>query len=356
MIYALSIDWLAFYCESDIGELLLYDEEFKYELAPHGTRQFAELVRVIRNGEEFAEVQQKPSSPILKPRTLIVKFCNRYLYSAGLWFMVNKFLDIHKLRILNVSRVDLCADFNSFAYSLRPEVLIKNFLSSHFRHIGRGKGSAYFNHDVKREGKRSRSYLNYTGLAFGTHKSDCRAYLYNKSFELMTVHDKPWIKQLWREVGLVNSFEKPVWRLEISITSKAMKFKNSETGEGMTVSHGSLQENKDIALIYFAFVRSLFSFVVNRADIKNISREPRIELFTGAPSIQRAVLKPESAGDRAERILIRQLWQMADTYRGNEVVEDEGMSKILAVNLASSCGLTEWLGRKKSEWNTPKKK
>lgn len=356
MRYALSIDWLAFYCTSSTGLLNEYRDYWTYRHAEHGTRQFKQLVYVQLEGEEFAEVQQEPCSSILKNGSVIVKICNRFLYSRGLWYLVDKFLSDHDLHIQNLSRIDICADFNSFANGLQPISLISGFLSSKYRHIGRGIGAAYFNHFAKREGKHSKSYLNYTGVGFGSKKSDCKAYLYNKSFELLTVKDKPHIRQLWRECGLICDGSRDVWRLEISISSKGMRFKDKTTGEKYTISRSKVGENRELSLIYFAFVRALFSFVVNRPNITNISREPRIELFNGEPYICRSVLGSDSEGNRTERILIRQLWQMSETYRGRAIVEDEGVSKQLAIELAQSCGLSDWLQEKKYSWDKPKRK
>lgn len=356
MNYALSIDWLSFFCTSATGLLCEYEGRWTYKHAEHGTRQFRQLVYVQMDGEDFAEVQQEPCSNILKSNSLIVKFCNRFLYSRGLWYLVDKFLAAHNLQIQNVSRIDICADFNAFARGLHPISLISRFLSSEYRHIGRGIGSAYFNHGAKKESKFSRSYLNYTGLAFGSKKSECRAYLYNKSFELLTVKDKPHIRQLWRESGLTCDGSRDVWRLEISLTSKGMRFKDKETSKEYIIDRGKIGENAELSRIYFAFVKSLFSFVVNRPNITNISREPRIELFNGEPYICRAVLANDDEGNRTERILIKQLWQMTETYRGNDIVEDEGVSKLLAQNLAQSCGLGDWLARKKNIWDKPKKR
>lgn len=356
MKYALSIDWLSFYCVSTSGVLDESVHKYGYELAPHGTRQFKQLIYCTLNGEEFAEVQQIPCSHILKEGSLIVKFCNRFLYHLNLWHYVAEFMQLHQLRILNVSRVDICADFNTFKNGLHPISLVKGFLDSTYRHVGRGNGSAYFNHFSRKEGKCSKSYLNYTGLKFGSRESAATVYLYNKSFELLTVHDKPHIRKLWDKVGLQNTKDCPVWRLEVSITSKGMKFKNKESGQEVTISRDLLTVDDDLSIIYHTFVRSLFSFVKNREGITNITREPRIELFNGEPFITRTTTSYGDAGDRAERILIKQLWQMCDKYRGSEILADEGVAKMLGVELARSCDLTEWLERKQNVWSKPKRK
>ena len=74
--------------------------------------------------------------------------------------------------------------------------------------------------------------VNYTGLTFGTHSSDAHCYLYNKSFELLTQGDKPWIRERWSRMGLD---VREVWRLEVSIKSGGLKFKDKQTKEKVEV-------------------------------------------------------------------------------------------------------------------------
>lgn len=356
MNYALSIDWLALFCTSESGCINQYQHYWGYKLHAHGTRQYQQLITVTLHGEEFLEVQQIPCSSILQPHSLIIKVCNRFLYSRGMWCCLNSFLEAHKIQVLNISRVDICADFNKFHNGLHPITLIKQFLNSELRHIGRGIGNAHFNHFAKKEGKYSKSYLNYTGLNFGSNESAARAYLYNKSFELLTVKDKPYIRQLWKESGLTDTKDANVWRLEISIKSKGMAFKDKGTGEKYQIDKEKLTDTCEIATIFHTFARSLFSFIKNREGITNVTREPRIQLFNGEPYLNRCVLESVSGGNRTERILIKQLWQMSDTYRGNEIVEDEGIAKMVALNLASATGLTDWLSKKREMWEQPTRK
>lgn len=363
MKYALAIDWLALYVTSPTGLVADYICEsiagafsWTYEKAEHGTRQFRELITVYKDNEEFAEIQQIPCSSILQPQSMIVKFANRQLYSKGFFYCMDMFLQQQQMKVLNVSRIDICADFNTFHNGLQPITLIKKFLSSEFRHIGRGIGASHFNHFARKEQGVSRSYLNYTGLSFGDRESDARVYLYNKSFELLTVHDKPHIRQLWQVVGLSNTKDTPVWRLEVSIKSGGMRFKNKLTQEKVHITRDFITENVNISLIYHTFVKSLFSFVKNRAGITNITREPRIQLFNGEPYIVRCCLNDSDSGNRTERILIKQLWQMSLRYRGREIVEDEGISKTLATELAKSTDLEDWLHEKSQVWTRPKRK
>ena len=379
MKYTLSIDWLAFFCICDCGHFghaqyqpdrtavldrWHYDKKhgedkgsvfqslpWVYKLEDHGTRQYRELWTISLNKEEVAQVQAEPCSSVLKSDSVIVKFHNRLLYQKELWDIVDRFLFDHHLTVQSVSRLDICADFNRFATMSAPE-LITGFVCSRLRHKGQGEGAAYFQAYNVHEGKRSTQHLKYTGLSFGTHKSDARVYLYNKTEELKNA-DKPWIRDLWLQGGL--DVSKNVWRLEVSLKSKSTKFKDKNTDELYKVTSEKLHCQSELLTLYHTFVRKLFSFVHNRPGITNITREPVIKLFNDEPYMDRAVLRPVTGAGRIEKVIIKQLWQMSDKFRSPDILADEGVSKLLATTLAGACDLNRWFEMKKGSWKTLRK-
>lgn len=351
MIYVLSIDWLSVYGifagEGDTWHPI-DGSGFSYKHEDFGTRCFSVFHRVrIANSEggwdEFAEVQSVPYSSILPPYAIIIRFVNRVLYMPDFWEVVNRFLTLNQIEVRGISRIDICADFNQFA-TMDPKALIEGFAAKKYRHIGRGVGSLGFNHGVH-----NGNYgVNYTGLTFGTHASDAHCYLYDKSFELLTQGDKPWIKERWRRVGLDI---RNVWRLEVSIKSQGLKFKDRTTKEVVEVGADMVSEDDALDKIYHTFVKKLFSFVVNHPGIKNITREPRLVLFEDKPAFDRGSISNISPGNRMERILVRSLWQAADKYRGMWSAREDAQH--LATSLALSTGLYDWMQEKQNEWETP---
>lgn len=353
MIYTLSIDWLSVYGifagDGDVWHPV-ETSKFAYKLEAYGTRCFSLFRRVrIANEEggwdEFAEVQSVPYSSILPPYAIIIRFVNRVLYTPNFWELVERFLQLNQLEVRGISRIDICADFNQFA-TMDARALIEGFASKKYRHIGRGVGSLAFNHGV-RHGDYG---VNYTGLTFGTHSSDAHCYLYNKTFELDTQGDKPWIRERWKKVGL-NPRE--VWRLEVSIKSGGLKFKDKQSKTIVQVNQEMAADEDALDKIYHTFIRKLFSFVVNRPGIKNITREPRLVLFDDRPVYDRGSIANLSPGDRAARILIKSLWQMSDTYRGGFIYKAQEESRRFAERIAAATGLYEWLEQKQEEWETP---
>ena len=353
MIYVLSIDWLSVFCvyngEGDTWQPV-ESAKFSYLREDFGTRCFSVFHRVrIANTtggwDEYAEVQSVPYSSILPPYAIIIRFVNRSLYMPNFWELANEFLSLNNIEIRGISRIDICADMNQFA-CIDPKSLIEGFASKRLRHIGRGVGSLAFDHQVKN----GEYGVNYTGLTFGTHASDAHCYLYNKTFELDTQGDKPWIKERWRRVGLDI---RNVWRLEVSIKSAGLKFKDKATKEIVNVNAAMISGEDSLDKIYHTFVRKLFSFVVNRKGITNITREPRLVLFDDKPAYDRGSISNLSAGNRMERILIKQLWLLSDKYRGMYYLRDE--TQRLASGIAASTGLWDWMQERQGEWENEDK-
>lgn len=372
MKYAISIDWLSFFCLTDDSPWHPVEDDpnaanvfgslpWVYKKEPHGTRQYKELWRVILQGNEVAEVQCCPCSSILPPLSCIVKFNNRLLYQHDLWEIVDRFIRDHEMTIQNISRLDICADFLRFECS--PCIkFIADFLGSKIRRVGRGKGGAYFQHYTsKNVDGCSISHLDYTGLSFGDKKSDSRVYMYNKSLELQQIKNKPYIKDFWRRVGLIETYAgkdgkvrtRDVWRLEVSMGNKAMKFKDRNTDEVIHVSRDMIGEGADLIKLYHTMIAKLFVFIKNHDHITNVTREPRLDLWGTTPACyDRAIIRNVSCSTRTERILIRQLWTLAETYRGDceDIIKDRDLMQQIAANLAEQTDLTRWLLHKRNTW------
>lgn len=365
MRYVISIDWLALFCHntqpgewvgiSGSSDTIGAAYPWQYKREDFGTRQFKHLTRVSMPNEqggwdEFAEVQSEPCSGILHPQSVIVRFVNRALYRADFWELADRFLTDNCIEYRSISRVDICADFNDFA-TISPLQLIEGFANKQFRHIGRGVGALYFDHGVRRDPYAgvSRYGVHYTGLSFGTHSSDARVYLYHKSFELATQGDKPWIRDRWTAVGLdVRS----VWRLEVSLKSKACKFKDRRTGREIIINDYRVRStDKGLPKLFHTFERKLFAFVRNREGITNISREPRLLLFVGVPAFERGVLRNVTGSNRLDRMVIKSLYTMADTYRGEDARNCAGYAETLANVIAERTDLVEWLRDKSQLWD-----
>ena len=368
MRYVLSIDWLKVFCVYE-GEGTWEPSEtvntapgsiaFSYKKEDYGTRCFSRLYRVrVPNAEggidEFAEIEATPYSDILPPYAMMVRFVNRALYLPEFWTMADALLIQNNISCRSISRVDICADFNQFE-TITPKDLIEGFAAKKYRHIGRGVGALYFNHGIGAEkddhGRPVKDYgVRYTGLSFGTHASDAHVYLYDKTLELDTQGDKPWIRDTWTNAGLD---VRNVWRLEVSIKSKGLKFRDKKTKTDVQIDVPLIYEDDGLDKVYHTFVTRLFAFIRNRKGITNITREPRLVLFKDRPVYDRGAIRNLSPGNRTERVLIRQLHQFADNYRGTSIFNAAESSQHLAECLAWATGLHDWYEEKQTEWEKP---
>ena len=364
MTYVLSIDWLTIFCVYMGPDewTPVESDKYAYKCEPFGTRCFSRLYRVrMANNEggwdEFAEVQATPYSSILPSYAIMVRFTNRTLYLPEFWELADNFLQVNLFACNSISRIDICADFNDFA-CISPRALIEGFAAKKYRHIGRGVGALYFSHGIGAErdaaGHPVKDYgVKYNGLSFGTHASDAHVYLYDKSEELRTQGDKPWIRDTWKNAGLD---VRNVWRLEVSIKSKGLTFKDKKSGSTVNLNVQQAYDSSELDKIYHTFVRRLFSFVPNRKGITNITHEfakNGLQLFDGRPVYDRGTIRNVSSGDRMERILIKNLYQLSDKYRGENMSGARDMAECLAFKLAQSTDLLEWYKIKKTEWEKP---
>lgn len=371
-IFSLNIDWLSVYCicsaesYTDGVREIPYDPDAKgkkrdfphspsytYVVQDYGTRQYKKLVFVYVDKEKVAEVQYLPCSPVLLPTSVIVKFDNRVLYSPSFKSIVAQFLREHSLRVERITRLDIAADFTKFyCYECIP--FIRDFLNMKLRHIGRGGGQSNFSHGARKDEDTgySRAWLNYGGLTFGARTSDVRVYLYDKTKELDEVHDKPYIRDSWVSAGIDTSGGKHVWRLEVSITRKGIRYKNKDTDQPEEITIDRVMDDTQLLTIYNTFVAQYFAFIRNRDGITNVTREPRLQLF--APTmlrVSRGYLRCVSGSNRADRIFIKKLLTTPDELRAMDTLRDRIDTEDMAYKVAAATDLTEWLKVKRPEWD-----
>lgn len=356
MTTTFAIDWLALYClveqdgtqEQDATDLapslairlapivgLLHAK-----LEPYGTRQYKYLYTIRREGEEVAYIQTSPHSPQLNQKGAIVKFANRVLYRPDFWSIVHEVLTSYNMIYQSISRVDLCKDFNEFLNGYQCEDMIFDFVCSRIRKKGRAVGTLAF--------RQTKEGLKYSGLSFGKHDSDTRVYLYDKTRELSDVHDKPYIRDFWQVNGLDTS--RHVWRLEVSLKAKALKFRDKATGE--EIKHDYTTDMDAWRGLYEIFERALFTFVY--PDNPNVSRCTLVELLPNECGVIRATLREVTGSGKFERMIVKSLAQMANKYRYFATLDK--LPNRLDVERACSafvdaCDLRTWYERKRKFWD-----
>lgn len=355
----LSIDWLAVHCEGCFDEETIKEIEskpltlehqvnFSIKRLDYGNRQFKCIYEVSYRDRLFAVVQANPASTILSPKMVIVKLANYYLYRTDGITLFDMFLNYYQLKVKGLSRLDIALDFQLLNNGLMPERFIIGYMRGIYRHVGRSRGNAHFN-------QKGNDPITYNGISFGTNESATRVYMYNKTLELKQVKDKPYIRDKWRAAGF--DMNKDVWRLEISLKSSAMKFKDKTSGAQCHVTYESVHNMGNVSRFFYTFAESLFSFVKWREGITNITREPRVPILPKAEKLVRWTVREKVLPSSiADKIAIKRLWDAQNNYRIGSIVTEEDITQTMIHEMAQSKDLMEWLAKAEQIWLSEKMK
>jgi len=349
----LSIDWLCLHCEGFFSENEIKEVESKPLTLEHqckfdikrldfGTRQFKSLYEVAYRERLFATVQAEPCSAILNPRMVLIKLANYYLYRSDGLTLFDLFLRYYSLTVKGISRIDLALDFQTFNNDLKPAEFLAGYMAGKYRHVGRSRGNAFFN-------QAGGASIIYNGLSFGTHSSSTRVYLYNKTLELKQIKDKPYIRDKWNAAGFDANTD--TWRLEVSLKADALKFKDKSTKTEQHITYAAIHNMGNVSKYYYTFAESLFSFVVWRQGITNITREPRMQLLPQADRLTRWVVREDVLPSCvADKIAIKRLWYAQNNYHIGNIIQEQDITRSLADEMAMSKDLSGWLAKAAQLW------
>lgn len=324
--YCISVDWLQVCCYSNNLAFLLNNDYYNkvdslpywLELQPLETRSFARFIRVhTRVGNDWrycADILAVPRSTMLNSNIVLVKIHNRFLYSQNYIKLLYNICATFKLSIKGLTRLDLCYDCNSFHGGLKPHKFIKEFVTAEFdspRYIYKVGAKQFRVYG----GKSVSSTTKFTGIEFGSGKSSRRCYIYDKTRELEEVKNKPWIRQYWRENGLISDEKTHVYRAEISIKCDGMDLLNMSTGELFKLSPEYLKSQPAIERLFHFYAARMFRFH-RKGKHTRVRDYDRIELFENSPVI---TCKPKKVcvnadTGRTEKICVSTLSKLSCQY------------------------------------------
>lgn len=322
----------------------------------YGTKQFSTMFHVYLHDEHFAFLQVFPRTSTMPRNSFILKVVNKWLYTDKWLHYFTQCCDVLHLRPRSISRLDIAADFERFAYGAHPLDFIRDFMSGQIKHKGRGAGHVDFRQRYApiQKGARKDDYLLFNALTMGKKTSDAHCYLYNKSLELKEVEMKPWIVECWQRAGFDTE---NVWRLEVTCGSKALKCYDRNTGDMVEMTVADLFAPTfpvKLRTFYLLLIKSLFFFFRPNGQ-KNVTRQTMLQLFGDSVDIDRHLPDNMNPSDRTERILIRQLYSLTRRYRGLDN-GDLFASQFAARKLAASMKLTDWMRDHESQWDKTKLK
>lgn len=221
-----NIDWLEVYCIEDYAwcnKENMLRHGYNVEIKPYSTRVYAE-VWVISTifDEPLWTITRKPLSKILPEGSCHIKLANYVLYQPNFAQYFIKFLNEFQYQFLNITRIDVCADQQYFSCGIHPETLLKGYMNERYYKMNQPHFKLYgWDNDG----------IHVNSVQFGSKSSAIFSRMYNKTMELDSEKDKPYIRENWKRFGFDEN--KDVWRVEFQVKSPGRKrIKNGETISG----------------------------------------------------------------------------------------------------------------------------
>lgn len=322
--YCISVDWLQVYClvTRPIAECESYDysaqgESYNIHLSANHPPMFNELweIRHKSSGMKVATMQTSPRSPKLNSRMCLLRLENRVLYSTTYIHLLYSIMESMGLIYKGITRIDLCYDCNKYAGGRSPARFINQFLSRQEDQ----DGYIYLN-GIKMfsaYGTKSRtSSSKVTSISFGSDKSKIRSYIYDKTKELQEVKDKPWIREYWKENGLISEDKEHVFRSEISIKAEGTDLLNMSTGELFRLDPSFLVHRDTIEKLFHFYAHKYFDFRIKCGQKlrRNFKSLYLFECKVISDTCKPIYINKSADTGRMERICLNKLERLSSEY------------------------------------------
>lgn len=315
--YCISVDWFEVCCYGapiEEGDRVVNGMKYRIIDEKKSTRVFKRLMRVTYRGLDYFFIQQEPISSALKRGLMLIKIANRVLYSEKYVSLLLDFLKSFNLRYKGVSRLDIAYDCNYFYNGRSPKKFLHDYICKPLEQ----KGGVYLA-NVKKHvtffEKSISSNTQYSYVKFGMGTGGRSAYMYDKSIELREVKDKPWIRKMWADNGLIDDNKTHVWRSEISIKAQGKQLLNLDTGELFALHPTFLDTYEKVCKIFHFYAAKAFDFRINEGQ-KNRRNFPPLRLFDTRIDITCVPKKVSINADsgRSEKICRNTLERVSRTY------------------------------------------
>lgn len=213
----ISMDWLSFsyFLYLDENERLNVSTNLKLKNIPGYSYEYLKGTAIFNNrvivrdihGTKKITLLYAPKSPVISSGLMLCEIANSCFYSTEFMKIIYLVTEIHAGTFNNISRVDVCCDFD-----LIGDKIAKDFLNDVIYVQRKTEGASFFNYVENKEGKIIKEPKQ---LNWGSKTSKIKWKLYNKSLEIKE-SKKEYIKQLWKDENL-NYKNGNIWRLEFSL-------------------------------------------------------------------------------------------------------------------------------------------
>lgn len=345
-MHLVSIDWLSIYCDCSV---MVQHKDYIFDKEPYGTSVYADMYTIYQYGEEIAILTCNPRSSALKKGSGVLKILNPILYQQFLAEQVYNLLYKCQIQFLNISRLDLCADFNHFNSYPDMQDFFQDFLTLKIWKIGAAKykvcadkAEMIDNQYFKLIGLQS-SRHSYQYLRFGSKVSKVSAYLYNKTQEFRDVKRKNYIAEAWAANDIDE--RKEVWRLEFSLKGDGIKFLNQETKMWQSKNLEMVLDPIQRTQLYNALYIKYWDFRINDGQQRK-DRMKHCDLLPIESSILRpVVITGSDVTDREQKRMISAIERTYDEVRWKRQTRNETIEASI-MELVNFTGLSDWHAEK----------
>lgn len=322
---------------------------YQVRVRDYGTPQYKQMFTIIQDGYDYIEVRRDPLSRrsdggILDDDSVHLRLSNRTCYFADAIAQLRLFCVANGFTYGNLTRVDICCDFNCFLYGDNPRNFILDYMKNIYTKTRITHIAAY--------GIDSDSCRIWNSISWASKTSAVRTKLYNKTVELREKGDKPYIRDHWRAAGL--DLNKDVWRVEFSISSQMNSLRNRQTNEVYKLDMNSYETIQQRWYLFHCLAQQYFHFkIVEYSPEGTMIRKSRLKdkvlfSFKNCPSyIQPSHFSDCRDVNRTDMIIIRRLEKIADDKDVDPAIRLSA-SNIIEI-LYAAVERQKWLGRPLSE-------
>lgn len=312
------VDWLELYCLEPKAVSfidLLRRHGYRIETMPYTTRVYSQVLQVY-DYLNFPvcticrlplSVRDEGRGGVLPSGSCHVKFHNSRLYQENLGGYVMDFLKVSRLFYKQISRIDLCADFQHFYCGLAPETLIQGFASGKYLKIGQPKFALH--------GSTASGYNKYNSVLFGSKTSNVYTRFYDKSQEMVEVSQKNYICDCWRALGM--DMDKHIWRVEFAVHGDGMRGFDKKTAEVRQIEVSELCSRDKIRALFLSLSKRFFVFSRGMKGVRKYEQE-KLSLFDPALSVEKWAPLPtchDGHTNRTDKIVFNYLYNEATTNK-----------------------------------------
>lgn len=264
MKYICNVDWLELYCSMPVDSVLETDQIYKVKHRDYGTRVYKDIYDVyLTDATPLMTVCRTPLSSItnggiLRPDMCHVKIANYWLYTEIYGDMLKSCLRHFRIKPLNISRLDLCCDFQFCQSGLPANCIMGQLMTRKLLKIHQGAWTCHAN---------DRDKLVYNSMSFGSKSSPVFTRFYNKTKELQQVCDKPYIRDLWVQTGFKEDTD--VYRVEFALTDIGRKVIDKETGVILDIELDHIVTRADVTSLFLFYASHYFDLRKNDNDRKS---------------------------------------------------------------------------------------